>query len=133
MVKTAPLTTPTGARKQISGWLCHEYQLNYPPRFGLTTAIWSTARPGLADKSSFKKLWYAAVGASPPMDVRNIINALLREINGIPVRLVSTIEQEDLVITTMTTIISIEHHSGIPEDFFNIPPDYKVYQAEEQP
>ncbi len=125
LLKTTPLAVGTGKKKKISGWECYEYRLNYPKQYEITTSVWTTSDAVLFEKGALRKLWYAAIGPQPPIDVRQIVNTLIRDINGVPIQTVSTITQQGMVVTTTSTIVHIQYHNNIDPQFFNEPKNYK--------
>lgn len=132
LVKTTPLAIGTGRKKKISGWECHEYRLNYPKQYEITTSVWTTTDTPLFEKSALKRLWYAAIGPQPPLDVRQVVNTLIREINGVPIQTVSIISQQGMEVTTTSTIVHIQFHNNIDPQFFNEPKNYKFAHWNEE-
>lgn len=120
------IMSPTGRSEKIEFWHCYEYAVDYGTKVGVDTRMWVSVSPTPMRKVDVKKLWYAGAGGSPPTDVRHLLQQLLGGFPGIPVRIVTTIEQEGFEIITTTTLRTIEQHRDLPKDFFNIPADYQV-------
>lgn len=120
------LIKPTGRTEKIEFWRCDEFVVDYGSDIGVETQLWASKTPTPMSKNDIKKLWFASAGGSPPTDVRHLLQELLRGFTGIPVRIVTTIEQEGFVVRTTSTLRSIEKHLDLPKDFFNIPADYQV-------
>lgn len=120
-----PFLKPTGARKIISEWVCEEFRLDYPEEFGVDTRIWASFQPPLP-KAMVKKIWYAALGTSPPGDVRYVINEILRELRGVPIQITSTISLEGQFLTTTSTLISIRRMDEADADAMAIPGNYRL-------
>ena len=119
---------PTNQKQAIGSWFCHEYQINYPKNFGVITTIWVTRSFTELDRSALKTLWHTSFGTSIsiPYDVRQIVNTLLEELNGAPIRTVTTIDQEGVKVTTISTIKRIEKQTLNDPNFFGIPSGYDL-------
>lgn len=126
LLRKKPMAIKTGRRMKISGYDCYEYQLNYPPQFGMTTTFWTTPAPTFLTESMLTRLWFATVGFSPPPDVRRVIDTLISELNGTPIRVVTTIHQENIEIVTTQTIVHIQRETNIDAAFFVTPKDYRI-------
>lgn len=127
-----PLALPTNQRMRIADWNCDEYQLDYPDKFGVTTTVWATKDATALDRSSLKRLWYSALGtARVPYDVRSVINQILRDIDGTPIRTVTTISKGDISITTVRTVVEISKRPTPEASFFDIPAGYDVATKDE--
>ena len=124
--RTKKLVFATGSEKQISGWPCKEFQLNYPAQYGIHTRVWVAPKSPAIVKDDFKRLWFAAIGTNPPIDVKFIINSMLKEIDGIPIRIESIAIQEEATITTRSTILTIERRNDIDSQHFAVPPNYRL-------
>ncbi len=124
--KPSVMAYPTSQRNRISRWECEEYQLKYPNNYGVTTTVWTTKTPTPMSRK-LKFLWYTAFGTvNLPTDVRMVINQLLRDLDGTPIRFVSTIDQEGLKVSTVNTIKEIRYRKLPDEHFFAVPPDYEL-------
>ena len=119
-----PLIIPTGKRKKVESWVCEEYKLNFPDQSGIECSIWATYHP-LVYKNFHKKLWQAALGTSPPSDVKQILNEVLRSIKGVPIQITTVIKMEEHSFTTSTTLTDIiEYEETV--DFMAIPEGYQL-------
>jgi len=123
--KPGPLVEATGRSKKIGPWNCDEYRVRYPDNFGVETSIWSVDHR-FVDRGFFKKLWYSALGTSPPGDAKVIFSRILREIRGIPIRIHSKTIFEDMEITTIATITSLKEFNGDETALMAIPSDYNL-------
>ena len=119
---------PTGNQKKISDLNCREYSIAYPKKFGVHTRIWSTTE--LHDKGVIRKIWLAALGTMLSNDARLILNQLLKELGGVPVRTVSTITQEGGTIIRTSTLLKFERHYNLRSGFLDIPEGYKVVPSD---
>ncbi len=129
--KTSPLVLPTHQHQRISHWECDEYELRYPKNFGIYTTIWATSTDTPLDKSEVKSLWHSALGTTNlPYDVRYILNQILKEMRGMPIRQVSTISQEGMDITIVSTFLEIQWRKYSPA-MFEVPEDYEFVSKEE--
>jgi len=124
--KPSVMAYPTTQRNRISQWECEEFQLKYPNNYGVTTTVWTTKTPTPMTRR-LKFLWYTAFGTvNLPTDVRMVINQLLRDLNGTPIRFVSTIEQEGMKVSTVSTVKEIKYRKLPEENFFGVPSDYEL-------
>lgn len=126
LYRVGPILEPTGNHRQISGWRCFEFRVLYPDAYGIDTRIWASAMNNRFDKNMFRKLWYAAVGTAPPIDVRQIIGQVIRELNGVPLRIESVVNQDGLDIVMTSTITTIEKREGENPAVFSIPENYEM-------
>jgi len=126
LLRKSPMAIKTGRRMKISGFDCYEYQLNYPPQFGMSTTFWTTPQPTFLTTDMLRRFWFAAVGFSPAPDVRRVIDTLIEELNGIPIRVVTTINQENIEIVTTQTVVHIQRETNMDPAFFNTPTDYRI-------
>ena len=126
--KPTIMAGPTNQRNTISGWSCREYELRYPEHFGLLTNIWTTTTPTPLDRGSVRLFLHAALGTTTlPYDVKNVVNQLLRDLKGTPIRVVSTISQEGIEVTTLRTVKKIEYKPVEP-GFFELPEGYNLLE-----
>jgi hypothetical protein len=120
------LVRGTGRTEKIEFWRCNEFEIDFGSDIGIEMKVWASLTPSVINKNDIKKLWFAGAGGSPPTDVRHLLQTLLRGFAGIPIRIITTIEQEGFEVVTTRTLRTIERHSDLPKDFFNIPSDYQV-------
>lgn len=124
-----PLVKATGAKRIISGEECFEYKLNYSNK-GMETNIWVTRSRISTDRRDFRKIWHAATGTIPPLDVKAIYTRLFSELKGVPVSVEHLVHQEGITILTVTTITHINRRFKAPEGFFSIPENFEISQVE---
>ena len=128
--KPTIMAAPTNQRNTISGWSCREYELRYPDHFGLITTIWTTTTPTPLDRGNVRLFLHAALGTTTlPYDVKNVVNQLLRDLKGTPIRVVTTIDQEGMEVTTIRTVKKIEYKQVDPS-FFELPQGYNLLTNE---
>lgn len=124
-----PMVKPTGEKRIISGNECFEYTLNYRNKFGLATHIWVT-RPRIStDRREFRKIWHAATGTIPPLDVKAIYTRLFSELKGVPVSVEHLVNLEGQQIKTTTTILKINRRFKAEQGFFSIPENFEIAQV----
>lgn len=122
--KRPKLVESTGRRKKIENWVCEEYILNFPDQSGVSCTIWATYHPAMY-KDFHRKLWYAALGTSPPGDVKHILNDILRKVHGIPIQIRTSVTMEGhnmTTISTLTDIVDYDEH----EDLMAVPDGYQL-------
>ena len=129
--RSPPYTKAVSEKKVIQGYHCQKFQLDYPEHYGVKTDLWSAYHPVLLP-AIYKRLWFASLGTSPPSDVRFVLNNLLREINGIPMRISTRIEMDDYSNTMTTTIVHVEKQINPDPATFNIPNGYKMVRLEQK-
>ena len=131
--KPPRLLFPTNQSRRISRWQCDEFQLKYPNQSGVTTTVWVTKEPTPLDNNSLKRFWYTMLGTTNiHYDVRYIFNRLVEDMQGTPIRTVTTIEQEEMRLTTVSTILTLERRRTPYEDFFSIPSTYQLEVREDE-
>lgn len=116
---------PTGKRKKIASFICDEYRLSYPQEYGMDTRIWTTHHR-LLTKAYVRKIWYAAIGTAPPGDVKSVLNAILSDIRGVPIQVVSTIDLEGHQVTTTSTFTHLEPFYDDELKLMAIPSGYQI-------
>ncbi len=132
LTRAEAIVEPTGEKRKIENYLCYKYKLRYVANFGLETEIWSTPYIERFDRNNIKRLWYAALGTNTiPPDVRQLLSQILDELNGIPIRTVTKIRENDMIVTTTSTIVHIELLPEVAPGFFDLPSDYKYAQVEQ--
>ncbi|CAM2006562.1 hypothetical protein [Acanthopleuribacter pedis] len=125
LVKRGKFVTPLKETRKIGDFNCRAFELNYPEDFGLTTKIYASELPVFISPRTFLRIWYAAAGVNPPQDVRYILGSLMRELKGVPIQIVSEIEQEGFQIVTTSTITVIERRQDFEPQLFEIPKGYR--------
>ncbi len=123
--RRSPFAESTGNRRKIGSYICDEYKLTYPEEYGIETTIWTTYHRFMT-KSYVRKVWYSAIGTTPPGDVKHVLNSILREVRGIPIQIETTISLEGHQITTKSTITQIEPFSEDELTLMAIPSGYHI-------
>ncbi|MDJ0837452.1 MAG: hypothetical protein QNK37_13120 [Acidobacteriota bacterium] len=132
-----PILRKTGRSAQIEGYTCYEYEVTAIKDQPVKTTIWATRYLKLmdrgqikADKKSIRQVWMAALGIEPPLDVKQVIRKIFDELEGLPIRTVSTIMHDDIPITTTSTIVGIER-AVFDDKFFSIPPNFQIIRPKD--
>jgi len=131
-----PMAEPTGALQNISGFSCTEYRLNYPSKLDVDVRIWSAriVRPYDVDKR-YRKIWISALGMRTPVDVVVLLKELLNDINGIPIKTVTTLTKDGAQLTTTVTVTKLRQRNIADDDYFKIPDNFEFadQQSEDRP
>lgn len=125
LVKRGKFVTPLNETRKIGAFNCRAFQLNYPEDYGVTTKIYASELPVFISPRTFLRIWYAAAGVNPPQDVRYILGSLMRELKGVPIQVVSQIDQEGFEIVTTSTITVLERRQDFDPQIFEIPKGYR--------
>lgn len=129
-----PILTKTGNTLKISGWTCQEMRLASTRSGNVQTSIWVTQGSVLNQKLAaeprfLRQIWEASLGINPPFDVVRLIRRVFEAMDGIPLRVVTTVNQDDLEVVTTSTLVDINREYDKPGDFFDIPADFDIIQS----
>jgi len=138
--RDGPIFEATGNSRRITGWTCYEYELVALGKIDYKTTIWATDSYILSggetnylqtDRRTMRQIWHAALGTQAPSDVRNLINKIFSDLKGVPIQTVTTIETDGVPVTTTVTINNIERVELNDDDFFQMPPNFKIIDTKE--
>lgn len=125
LVKRGKFLTPLNETQKIGKFTTRAFLLNYPEDFGVTTTIYASELPVFVSPRTFLRIWFAAAGVNPPQDVRFVLSSMMRELKGVPIRVVSEISQEGVRIISTSTITEMERRTDFDPQLFEIPKGYR--------
>lgn len=116
-------------KQMINGFFAQAYSLNLSPGSGLQLDLWAYSH-SLYNQSHFKRLLYSYLGSGIPRDVDHLIRTILKDIEGVPIRVSATVSVEQMALTLDWLLAGVEMRTLSDEELFKIPVDFVPIQLE---